>query len=144
MGGRQILRGSIDSSEYLDIVSGMLILKRASDQPGFLRVPDLARWSHIVMHSGRELGQVLDEALRELERSNPGSLDGALGGNDFFRRLGPVQLKDLVHHFSKFSLDDGHLEFSDAIGLAYNHALRWFGSEAGKAAGNDTPESVID
>lgn len=144
-GAANILRGSIDASEYLEIVSRMLILKRASDQPGLLHVPDRARWSHIVMHSGRELGRVLDEALRELEHSNPELLDGALEGNDLLRRLGPVQLKDLVHHFSRFPLDDGHLEFSDAIGLAYNHALRWFGGQAGKAGGEFyTPESVID
>ena len=46
-GAANILRGSIDASEYLDIVSRMLILKRASDQPDFLRVP--------ARHAGRIL-----------------------------------------------------------------------------------------
>ena len=127
-----ILRGSIDASEYLEIVSRILILKRASDQPGFLRVPDRAQWSHIVVYPGKELGHVLDEALRQLEHNNPEVLDGVMDGYDLSRRLGPAQLQALVDHFSNIPLDDDHLEFSDAVGLAYNHALRWFGEQAGK------------
>jgi type I restriction enzyme M protein len=140
-----ILRGSIDASEYLDIVSRILILKRASDQPGFLRVPDRAQWSHIVVYPGKELGHVLDEALRHLEHSNPEVLDGVMDGYDLSRRLGPAQLQALVDHFNDIPLGDDNLEFSDALGLAYNRALRWFGERAGKKGGEFyTPASVVE
>ena len=144
-GAANILRGSMDSSEYLEIVSGIFILKRASDQPGFLRIPELAHWSNVVARSYREPGRVLDEALRQLEHSNPELLGGTLEGSRLLRRLGSQQLHDLVDYFNSVFLGDGNLEFSDAIGLAYNRALRGFASRAGKVGGEFyTPESVVD
>lgn len=144
-GAADILRGSVDSSGYLEIVSRMLILKRASDQPGFLRVPDRAQWSYIVAQSDRDLGHVVDEAMRQLETSNLELLTGVLEGTDLSRHLGYSQMRNLVFYFSDIPLDDDHLEFNDTVGRAYNRMLHWFADLARKNAGEFyTPESVAD
>jgi type I restriction enzyme M protein len=140
-----ILRSSTDASEYIEIISKMLLLKRASDQPGILRVPEGAQWSHIAARPGRELGNALDKALYQLENSNPDPLDGVSEGSDFSRRLDPPTLQSLVSYFSSISLDDDRFEFSDTIGCAYNQILHRFADRAGKTAGPFyTPESISD
>lgn len=139
-----ILRGSMDASEYPGIISRMLILKRASDQPGLLLVPDRARWSYIIESEDRVVGHVLNEALHQLELSNPDVLNGVLEGIDFSRSLGPAELDALVNHFDRISLGDDDLEFSDVLGRAYDRALGWFGDRAGKRGGEFyTPRSVV-
>lgn len=143
-GAADILRGRTDASEYLDIISRMLILKRASDQPGIVLVPDRARWSHIVAAEDWTLGQVLNAALRELERSNPDVLNGVLEGIDFSRSVGAAELQALIKYFDQISLGDDDLEFSDVVGRAYDHALGWFADRAGKKGGEFyTPRSVV-
>ncbi|MEV8392682.1 MULTISPECIES: class I SAM-dependent DNA methyltransferase [unclassified Streptomyces] len=139
-----ILRGRIDASQYRDVVSGMLLLKRASDQPGFLRVPERARWSHIVGYEGKALGHVLNEAMWELERSNPEALKGVFEALDFDRRLGRAELKALVDHFDHILLSDDNLEFGDEVGRAYDLILSAFADSAGKRGGEFfTPRSVV-
>ncbi|MFB8414997.1 N-6 DNA methylase [Streptomyces albidoflavus] len=139
-----ILRGRMDASQYRDVISGMLLLKRASDQPGVLRVPERARWSHIIGHEGKALGHVINEALWELERSNPEVLKGVFEALDFDRRLGRAELKALVNHFDRILLSDDNLEFGDEVGRAYDLILSAFADSAGKRGGEFfTPRSVV-
>ncbi|WP_261995007.1 type I restriction-modification system subunit M [Streptomyces sp. ME109] len=139
-----ILRRRVDVSEYRDIISGMLVLKRASDQPGILRVTGRARWQHIVDYGGKAPGHVLNEALWELERSNPDVLGGVMETLDFDRRLGRAELKALIDRFDRIPLGDNDLEFSDVIGRAYDEVLGWFADTAGKKGGEFfTPRSVV-
>ncbi|TXJ80633.1 SAM-dependent DNA methyltransferase [Streptomyces lavendulae] len=139
-----ILRGRMDASQYRDVVSGMLLLKRASDQPGVLRVSEQARWSHIIGYEDKAVGHVLNEALWELERSNPEVLKGVFEALDFDRRLGRAELKALVDHFDHIPLSDDDLEFGDEVGRAYDLILSAFADNAGKRGGEFfTPRSVV-
>ncbi|MQA87242.1 MAG: N-6 DNA methylase [Streptosporangiales bacterium] len=144
-GAADILRSRMDASAYLDIISGMLLLKRASDQPDILQMPDRARWSRIVKSEHRMLGDPLNVALLELERSNLEVLDGVLEGLDFNKRgLGRAQLKSLIDHFDRISLSDNDLEFRDVVGCAYDRVLGWFAERAGRRAEESyTPRSVV-
>ncbi|MFJ9422458.1 N-6 DNA methylase [Streptomyces sp. NPDC101249] len=119
-----ILRGDLRASDYGEVIAPLLILKRASDQPGLLTVPDLARWSHVVTHHPRELGDALNRALWALEKSNPSELKGLFDRVDFNRRVpGPSALQRLIYHFDPLRLSDDHLEFGDVLGRAYDGFL---------------------
>lgn len=139
-----VLRGKMDEPQYRDIISGMLVLKRVSDQPGILRVPERAHWSHITGYEGKALGHVLNEALWELERSNPEVLKGVFEALDFDRRLGRADLKALIDQFDRISLSDNDLESGDVVGRAYDILLNSFADGAGKRGGEFfTPRSVV-
>ncbi|MET8969191.1 type I restriction-modification system subunit M [Streptomyces hydrogenans] len=143
-GAADVLRSKMDASQYRDVISGMLLLKRASDQPGILQMPERARWSHIVGYKGKALGHVLNEALWELERSNQEVLEGVFEALDFDRRLGRAELNALVDHFDDIPLSDDDLEFGDVVGRAYDLILGRFADSAGKRGGEFfTPRSVV-
>ena len=138
-----ILRNRVEASAYADIISGMLLLKRASDQPGILRVPGQSRWEHIHASKNIAPGQTLDEALSQLRESNPAMLGGVLEGLDLSRRLDPGELEDLIDYFDRIPLADADLEFSTVVGRAYDRVLGWFADHAGKKGGEAyTPRSV--
>jgi len=139
-----IVRGKMDVSAYSDIISGMLVLKRSSDQPGQLDVPDRANWSYITEHADTAPEQVLNEALKALLWSNHKVLGDTLEDLDFTRRLSRHELRALIHHFDQISLKDDDLMFKDMVGRAYDRILGKFADAAGKKGGEFyTPRSVI-
>lgn len=164
-----ILRGSIDSSDYKNFILGMLFLKRLSDrfeeECVALRkdgddpedkdnhdffVPKAARWSEI-QKAASNIGEVLNKACAKLEDANA-SLEGVLGGIDYNdeQKLGDTRNRDnvlsrLVQHFSGLDLRNANMPEPDMLGRAYEYLIEQFADDAGKKGGEFyTPKKVVE
>jgi type I restriction enzyme M protein len=164
-----ILRGSIDSSDYKGFIFGFLFLKRLSDrfdeevetlkgvpnsnpedpdEHDFF-VPKRARWSEL-QKVAVNVGETLNKAAAALEEANP-KLEGVLAGIDFNdeRKLGDSRNRDvvlgrLVQHFSRLGLKNANLSEPDMLGRAYEYLIEKFADDAGKKGGEFyTPRMVV-
>lgn len=146
------LRGHIDAGDYKQFIFPLLFFKRVCDvydeeyakneaefgvdfeDLHMFNVPKEHHWN-IVREKSEDVGQALQTAMREIEKANPGKLEGIFGDAQWTNkeRLPDRLLKDLLEHFSMYTLSIENVP-DDELGNAYEYLIKEFADDSGHTA----------
>ncbi len=161
-----ILRGNMDAAEYKHVVLGLIFLKYISDtfekryreleadnddvedkdayaEVNVFFVPPSARWRVISEAAHKEeIGTVIDDAMREIEKENR-RLKDILPKNYARGELDKRRLGNVVDLFTNIQMIE-HGTDKDILGRTYEYCLAKFAEQEGKRAGEFyTPSCVV-
>lgn len=160
-GSANIMRGTVDSSDFKNYIFGLIFLKRLSDvfdervqavmdeedcsadvameiiledNPEQF-VPVDARWANLTKKS-ENVGESIDEAFAKIEEQNP-TLEKVLTAIQFGdkEKLSNELLMRLLRHFNQHKLGNKNLYKADLLGDAYEYLIGKFADDAGKKGG---------
>lgn len=150
-----LLRNHIDAGSYKQYIFPLLFFKRLNDvyeeetkkavaQNGAeaaeweethrYRIPDGAHWND-VRNVSENVGKAIVNAFRALERANREKLSGIFGDGTWTnkKRLPDRLLKDLLEHFSKYTLSIENCP-EDELGQGYEYLVKKFADDSGHTA----------
>ncbi len=156
-GAATYLRGHIDAGDYKQYMFPLMFFKRISDvwdeeyelalkesgndldyaafaENHRFQIPEGCHWNDIRQVT-RNVGQALQNAMREIEKANPEQLFGIFGDASWTNkdRLGDETLNNLVEHFSKEKLNLQNVP-QDELGNAYEYLIKQFADDSGHTA----------
>lgn len=163
------LRGSMDASEYRNVVLGLIFLKYVSDAfeekhdellksdypedaedkdvyvgDNIFWIPKEARWENIEKAAKTpQIGEVIDKAMDAIEKEND-TLRGILSKNYESQDLDKERLGEVVDLISDIDVGSKDSRDKDVLGRVYEYFLQQFASAEGKHGGEFyTPRSIV-
>jgi type I restriction enzyme M protein len=156
-GAAKVLRGTIDAGDYKQYIFPLLFFKRICDvydeefekalkesdgdmeyasfaEHHHFMVPQEAHWN-TVRETTTNVGMAIQNAMREIEKSNPDTLYGIFGDASWTNkeRLSDATLINLIEHFSQHKLNLSAVA-DDKLGNAYEYLIKEFADDSGHTA----------
>ena len=156
-GAATLLRGTIDAGDYKQYIFPLLFFKRICDvydeeferalaesdgdmeyaafaEHHHFQVPEHAHWSR-VRETTTNVGMVIQEAMRAIEKANPDTLYGIFGDASWTNkdRLSDETLTNLIEHYSQQKLSLSNVA-DDKLGNAYEYLIKEFADDSGHTA----------
>ncbi len=156
-GAATLLRGYIDAGDYKQFIFPLLFYKRLCDvhdgelaealeesggdkdyaqmpEQHRFQIPAGAHWKE-TRTQVTNLGKVIQNALRTIEKANPDTLYGVFGDAQWTNkdRLPDHMLRELIEHFSSQTLSLANCP-EDELGVGYEFLIKKFADDSGHTA----------
>ncbi|MFI6958223.1 N-6 DNA methylase [Nocardia sp. NPDC050408] len=136
-----VLRGKMDASAYMRVMSVVLVLKWAHDHPTRLKIPPEAQWDRLVEAVDSSPRDALGNAVSALVFSNPDVFDDSFERMDLSKRLSNAEAWQLITMLDEVPSDGEDPKLDHATGRIYDQVLATF-MDDGKRGNVGTPRSV--